>query len=136
MNDAAKTFLKITIGVVVLVGAVALIDTSIPTVERVPEKVEPVKLSETAAFRKAYGQELRTHYLDEGLDIKVRVYGKFNTTIKLEYILFNDVWIHHFHKGPLLKDIQKNGFTKIIFNSSRHTWWWDFKPEDSNYILK
>lgn len=48
------------------------------------------------AARKAYELLLRNQFLDNGLDIKVKVSGKNNENLKLNYILFSDVWARKF----------------------------------------
>lgn len=66
-----------------------------------------------AAIRKAYAEKLREKYLDDGMDIKVSVYGKNNTNIKLSFVLFNDVWTHKMQKGTLIGEIQRMGFKTL-----------------------
>lgn len=73
--------------------------------------------------RKVYAESLREHFLDQNLDIEVSVKDKGNKTLKLEFVLFNDVWVHNFKKGTLITEIQTQGFTKVIFYDGwRETW--------------
>lgn len=66
-----------------------------------------------SASRKDYGSELRTHFLDQGMDIKVSVSGQHNERLKLKFVLFNDVWMHNFKKGTLIDEIRGKGFKRV-----------------------
>jgi hypothetical protein len=80
-----------------------------------------------AARRKAYAEKLRDKFLDQGMDIKVSVYGKNNANIKLIYALFNDVWTHKMQKGTLIKEIQDLGFKKLSLSDGYdYDVYWDF----------
>ena len=63
--------------------------------------------------RKAYASQLRDHFLDQGMDIKVSVSGKHNERLKLTFVLFNDVWMHNFKKGSLIDEIRGKGFRRV-----------------------
>jgi len=80
-----------------------------------------------SAIRKAYAEKLRDNYLDQGMDIKVSVYGKNNANIKLTFVLFNDVWTHKMQKGTLIKEIQDMGFKKLSLSDGYdYNVYWDF----------
>jgi hypothetical protein len=63
--------------------------------------------------RSLYAGELRNHFLDQSLDIKVSVSGKHDERLKLTYVLFNDVWLHNFKKGSLIDEIRGKGFRRV-----------------------
>lgn len=64
--------------------------------------------------RKKSELELQNAFLDNNLNIKVLVTGKNNTTLKLKYILFNDVWFRKFEKEGYFEKFANQGFKKII----------------------
>jgi hypothetical protein len=63
--------------------------------------------------RKIICDSIRNYYLDNGLDIKVKLYGKNDENIKFTYILFNDVWTHKFSKARNVEFLMDIGFKKI-----------------------
>lgn len=67
--------------------------------------------------RKKYALKLRDHFLDEGMDVKVRVQGSENQVLYLNFVLFNDVWMHKFKKGQLFLEIRRKGFEQVILES-------------------
>lgn len=64
--------------------------------------------------RKNYQETLRNSFLDSGLDIKVKVFGKDNTKISLTYTLFNDVFLRKLETSGNLDKLHKKGFNTII----------------------
>ncbi len=75
-----------------------------------------IQAGEAVAARKAYALSLREKFLDDGVDIKVSVSGSAATKLKLEYVLFNDVWTHKFQKGSLMQEIGRLGFKEVHFD--------------------
>jgi hypothetical protein len=73
--------------------------------------------------RELYAATLQEHYYDEGLDIKVSVEGKDSTTLRLKYVLFTDVWIHHFKKSPQIQEQAALGFKKVILSDGFRKKW-------------
>jgi len=71
------------------------------------------RLSALALDRKAYGEKLRNTFLDSGLDIKVSVYGKYNTRMKLSFSLMNDVITRKFQTVGYVNDWESMGFKYI-----------------------
>jgi len=63
--------------------------------------------------RKFVVDSIRNFYLDNGLDIKISVYGKHDQYIKFTYILFNDVWTYKFQKARNPEYLFSIGFDKI-----------------------
>lgn len=83
-----------------------------------PVREERARQAQAAALevaRVAYASALREKFLDDGLDIKVSVSGDHSEQLDLQYVLFNDVWLHKFRKGSLIQEIWKMGFTRIDF---------------------
>lgn len=68
---------------------------------------------ETIQERKEYETTLRNNFLDNNLDIKVSVYGKKNTKIKLTYVLFSDVWFRKFETEGHFDKLYQKGFKRI-----------------------
>lgn len=68
---------------------------------------------ETIQERKEYETTLRNNFLDNNLDIKVSVYGKNNTKIKLTYALFSDVWFRKFETEGHFDKLYQKGFKRI-----------------------
>ena len=69
--------------------------------------------NETSIERKECETTLRNGFLDNSLDIKVSVYGKNNTKIKLTYALFNDVWFRKFETEGYFDNLNSKGFKRI-----------------------
>jgi tetratricopeptide (TPR) repeat protein len=67
---------------------------------------------------------IRKDYLDEGLDIRVSVYGPENTKIKLTYVLFSRVWAHEFAKGDIMTEMQNLGFKKVTLSDGYSEYWY------------
>lgn len=77
------------------------------------EKVWQEKLKAEADVRKVYGEKLRNSFLDEGLDIKVKVTGVNNTRLILTYVLFDDVWMRKMQTSGNFNEWHKIGFNRI-----------------------
>jgi hypothetical protein len=56
-------------------------------------------------------------FLDQGMDIKVRVMGTNKNRLYLQFVLFNDVWTHKFSKGDLIEEVKAMGFKRVDFDS-------------------
>jgi hypothetical protein len=92
------------------------------------KKREKIVELQNAALRKQYEIQLREKYLDQGVNIKVHVYGRNNTIIKLSYPLFNEVWAHKLQKGTLIDEIKNLGFRKLeMTDGNNYNVYWDFK---------
>lgn len=63
--------------------------------------------------RRAYADTLRTLFLDQGLDIKVRSSGRNAERLELRFVLFNDVWTHRFQKDGMVEQWQGLGFERV-----------------------
>lgn len=79
------------------------------------DDIEHKRREATAAAdeRKRYASQLREHFLDQQLDIKVFASGSDNKQLLLRFVLFNDVWLHNFKKGSLLDEIKSKGFKRV-----------------------
>ena len=78
------------------------------------EKTPVLTESEKSYNRKKLETNLRNAYLDDGLDIQVKVSGKNNTIITLTYPLFNDVWTRRFEKEGVINSFKDGGFKKVF----------------------
>jgi hypothetical protein len=70
-------------------------------------------LENEAVERKEYETTLRNSFLDNNLNIRVKVSGKNNTKITLTYPLFNEIWFRKFETEGHFDKLAKKGF-KII----------------------
>lgn len=68
--------------------------------------------------RKDYETTLRNNFLDNNLNIKVKVSGKDNTKITLTYSLFNEVWFRKFQTEGHFDKLAQKGFKKIILTDN------------------
>jgi hypothetical protein len=64
--------------------------------------------------RKNYETILRNNFLDNNLNIRVKVSGKNNTKITLTYPLFNEVWHRKFETEGHFDKLNQKGFKIII----------------------
>lgn len=89
---------------------------------------EAKERAKTAALaRAAYGEVLRTRFLDKNLDIKVSVTGAKKDRITLKFILFNDVWSHRIQQDGLLRELRDIGFKRVTLTDGYdYTVYWDF----------
>ncbi|HET7433540.1 MAG TPA: hypothetical protein VFN10_02375 [Thermoanaerobaculia bacterium] len=92
---------------------------------RTAKREKEIQKAAGAVMRAALANELRQHYLDNDLDIKVSVSGKENQHIELRFALFNDVWANKLRKGDLLSNLTEAGFTRLDLNDGYdyHVYW-------------
>jgi len=77
--------------------------------------------------RKAYAELLRNRFLDQGLDINVRVDGRNSDRITLTFALFNAVWAHRMQKDGLLDELRGLGFKRVnLTDGYDYAVYWDF----------
>ena len=84
---------------------------SIDSINKVKSKIEEKKL---ISERKEYETTLRNSFLDNNLNIRVKVSGSNNTKITLTYPLFNEVWHRKFETEGHFEKLHQKGF-KIIW---------------------
>ncbi len=78
--------------------------------------------------RRAYASQLRTHFLDQNMDVEVRVSGSKADRLTLEFVLFNAVWAHNFQKGDLIDEIRGKGFKRVdLTDGYDYHVYWTFK---------
>lgn len=89
------------------------------------KKKEIADAAVKAEARLTYAKLLRERYLDQNLDIKVKVTGKGNDHLTLQFALFNDVWAHKFQKGDLVDEVRKLGFHRVDMTDGYdyHVYW-------------
>jgi hypothetical protein len=78
----------------------------------------PAPPAPTAATRLVFAAALRDAFLDQGFDIKVSTQGPDARELRLEYPLFNDVWIHHFQKSGMSRQAGEAGFRSVEFRGA------------------
>jgi hypothetical protein len=66
-----------------------------------------------AASREAVVPLLDQHFLDAGLDTKLRVSGTCKKTLRIEYILCSRVFLNELSKGQLATQLRGAGFNRI-----------------------
>lgn len=78
-----------------------------------------------AEDRRALASRLREGFLDQGLDIKVRVSGKHAERITMTYVLFSDVWSHRFQQEGVLDSLHTAGFERVDMTDDYdwHVYW-------------
>lgn len=90
-------------------------------IERAEEadRVETEKAARVtgAKNRKAKAGEMETLFLRQGIDMKARVGGPFNTTLTFEWILISRPWVFKFYgdSPEMQKTFRDAGFKKIVF---------------------
>jgi hypothetical protein len=88
---------------------------------------EAAKAAAAAAIeaRRSYGETLRNHFLDQGMDVKVRVSGSRADRLTLEFVLFNAVWTRKMETGSLLGEIRDQGFQRLDMKDGYdyHVYW-------------
>jgi hypothetical protein len=75
-------------------------------------------LENESTERKDYETTLRNNFLDNNLNIRVKVSGKNNTKITLTYPLFDEVWFRKFQTEGHFDKLAKKGFKKIILSDN------------------
>lgn len=92
------------------------------------DKVFESHAAESKEERADYAKKLRIHFLDNNMDIKISVSGKYNENLTMQYILFNDVWVHKFQQGEMYDEIKNTGFRKLSFtNGYDYSVYFDWK---------
>lgn len=91
----------------------SLIKNEAKIAEKKIRDYEEKSAKEESDARKKYGEDFRNKLLDNGLNIKVSVYGKNNKKIKLTYVLFDEVWFRKFENEGYFSQIHDRGFTHI-----------------------
>ena len=110
---------------------------STPSVSTENVKVEKMYLSKTIGLREEFAQRLRNNYLDNGLDIKVILSGKYKQKMTLKYPLFSDVWVHKLKQGDIIDTVIDLGFDYLEVNDGYdYAVYWTFKPTENGYIIK
>ena len=78
--------------------------------------------------REAYAQALRQRYLDQNMDIEVKVSGKDKERLTLKFVLFNAVWTNKVEKGSLLAEMRGLGFKRVdMTDGFDYHVFWDFE---------
>jgi hypothetical protein len=80
---------------------------------RLAREQERERQAEMIEKRRAVGRLLRERFLDNSMDVKVRVTGKNADRIQLEWVLFNDVWSHRLRKEGIIGELCDGGFKRV-----------------------
>jgi hypothetical protein len=68
---------------------------------------------ELKMVRRKYAETLRNRFLDNGLDVGVRVSGEDAEKITLSFVAFNEVWARRMSQDGLLEELQVIGFKRV-----------------------
>jgi hypothetical protein len=99
-------------------------EAMLPDTALVQEMAPPAPDIPTPSSRARFAAQLDTSYLEDGMDVKVRVQGKENTTLLIEYPLVNRVTAYQFSKsGTLWSDLKRFGFRKLIIGDGFESQW-------------
>ncbi|QDA59013.1 hypothetical protein [Hymenobacter jejuensis] len=79
---------------------------------RAAEQAQAERVAKISA-RRAYAEHARDVFLDGGMDIKVKVTGKYADVLNLSYPLFSDVWTHKMEKEGLREQWRELGFRRV-----------------------
>ena len=81
------------------------------------------KLKADSESRRLHQDTLRQNFLDKGLNIKVKVSGKYNENLTLSYVFFDEVWFHNFNKDNLFDNLHKNwGYETITLSDGGYNY--------------
>lgn len=96
------------------------------------DSLEAIKIkgiaTELIKNRQSQEKILRNKFLDNNLNIKVKVSGKNSDVVTLTYSLFDEVWFRKFETQGHFDELNKMGFKKIILSDSYdYTQWMEYK---------
>ncbi len=87
------------------------------------------------AQRKSVAKRLETLYLDQGMDTRVRVTGKNQDVLRINYIFAGRVMAHKIteggsmRKGSFLKNLEDIGFRRVVFyDTHSESYYYRLKP--------
>jgi hypothetical protein len=87
--------------------------------------------------RESWAREYETKLLDEGMDVRVRLRGRYRDTIKIVYVLFNRAWAHKITgggstaPGSVLGNLENLGFKRVVFSDGYfESYSYSLDPED------
>jgi len=86
-------------------------------VANAPEPLKTVPpMAVTPSMRQEYSDRLERNYLDKGMDVYVRLNGKFKDSISIKYVLLSRPAVYKIQKdGKLLDEMRQLGFKKAVF---------------------
>jgi len=80
--------------------------------------------------RESIKEKIDEIMLEDGLDVRVKSYGKDKRSLKLENVLFdNRVMIKRYTDAGLLTTLEKAGFEKVVFSGYSHNYTYTLTPE-------
>lgn len=95
--------------------------------DKIREAEKRAKAKAGSDTRKGYAGLARNAFLDQGMDVKVRVHGPNNTYITLTNVLIGEVWVHNFKKSAMFREMRELGFERIYYKDgydySTYTYW-------------
>lgn len=87
--------------------------------------------------RESWAREYETKLLDQGMDVRVRLRGRYKDTVRIVYVLFNRAWAHKITgggstaSGSFLGNLENLGFKRVIFSDGYYeSYSYSLDPED------
>jgi hypothetical protein len=87
--------------------------------------------------RESWAGEYETKLLDEGMDVRVRLRGRYKDSVRIVYVLFNRAWAHKITgggstaPGSVLGNLENLGFKRVVFSDGYfESYSYDLDPED------
>ncbi len=108
-------------------GAAPLSKAEIRALAKKAKTEAAEKQREGEGNRLRYAATIQSNFYDNGLNITVRTSGPDATVLRLTFVLFDEVFIHNFEKGPTFDEAKKLGFRKaILYDGYTKNWTWTF----------
>ena len=89
--------------------------------------------------REGWARDYETKLLDEGMDVRVRLRGRYKDTVTIVYVLFNRAWAHKITgggstaSGSFLGNLEKLGFKRVVFSDGYYeSYSYSLDPEDES----
>ena len=82
-------------------------------------------------LREEYVERLDRIFLDQGMDVRLKLRGECKTSLTLDYVLWNRATVHQFvQAGDFLSSTEKLGFKKLVFSSFDETYTYTLTPKN------
>jgi hypothetical protein len=80
-------------------------------------------------LRKKCASEIEKMYLEEGIDVYIRVSGNKNEIIRFKHITFGRAFAYQMRKSLLIETMEYIGFKKVIFDNGFNYWTYDLSKK-------
>jgi hypothetical protein len=90
----------------------------------ISKKVEEETLKNTVKERKEFAKRYEIALLDKGIDTTVTTHGKYNTTLRIKWVLMSRPVVHQLTKDKnFISSVKRLGFKKIEFTDGYNDQW-------------